>query len=242
MICKPDRRVIYSGCQWSKIGESGTPGGRSGGEGHRGGLQKEWRRIYDHSRLAAAAHGPGGARQPTGRSSPPSPPSRRWKPGGRLWPWRRTRGAGPLRQRLPGGPGVRKGEADLPLGQGGAGGLWAGGDRDPGPAVGGLEPEEGLGPDLAPGRLEALKAQLADLPWQRLQWRGAPPVRALPTEGRARAMTRERTLWCAANLLLDGEEAWTSLSAPYRQEAEAGRVPGVRPGCLPDRPRDQPRL
>ena len=26
MICKPDRRVIYSGCQWSKIGESGTLG------------------------------------------------------------------------------------------------------------------------------------------------------------------------------------------------------------------------
>lgn len=22
VICKPDRRVIYSGCQWSKIGES----------------------------------------------------------------------------------------------------------------------------------------------------------------------------------------------------------------------------
>ena len=26
VICKPDRRVIYSGCQWSKIGESGTLG------------------------------------------------------------------------------------------------------------------------------------------------------------------------------------------------------------------------
>ena len=25
-LCKPDRRVIYSGCQWSKIGESGTLG------------------------------------------------------------------------------------------------------------------------------------------------------------------------------------------------------------------------
>ena len=36
VICKPDRRVIYSGCQWSKIGESGT-WDRGGGEGHRGG-------------------------------------------------------------------------------------------------------------------------------------------------------------------------------------------------------------
>lgn len=26
VICKPDRRVIYSGCQWSKIGESGDLG------------------------------------------------------------------------------------------------------------------------------------------------------------------------------------------------------------------------
>ena len=27
VVCKPDRRVIYSGCQWSRIGESGTVGG-----------------------------------------------------------------------------------------------------------------------------------------------------------------------------------------------------------------------
>ncbi len=26
VICKPDRRVIYSGCQWSKIGETGRLG------------------------------------------------------------------------------------------------------------------------------------------------------------------------------------------------------------------------
>lgn len=26
VICKPDRRVIYSGCQWSKIGESASVG------------------------------------------------------------------------------------------------------------------------------------------------------------------------------------------------------------------------
>ena len=26
VICKPDRKVIYSGCQWSKIGETGNLG------------------------------------------------------------------------------------------------------------------------------------------------------------------------------------------------------------------------
>ncbi len=26
VICKPDRRIIYSGCQWSSIGENGTLG------------------------------------------------------------------------------------------------------------------------------------------------------------------------------------------------------------------------
>lgn len=26
VICKPDRRVIYSGCQWNKIGETGALG------------------------------------------------------------------------------------------------------------------------------------------------------------------------------------------------------------------------
>lgn len=26
VICKPDRKIIYSGCQWSAIGESGTLG------------------------------------------------------------------------------------------------------------------------------------------------------------------------------------------------------------------------
>lgn len=26
VICKPDRRIIYSNCQWSKLSESGTLG------------------------------------------------------------------------------------------------------------------------------------------------------------------------------------------------------------------------
>lgn len=43
--------------------------------------------------------------------------------------------------------------------------------------------EENLGPDLEPGRLEGLKAQLADLPWQRLQWRVLRQFRALPHRG-----------------------------------------------------------
>ena len=98
--------------------------------------------------------------------------------------------------------------------------------------------EENLGPDLEPGRLEALKAQLADLPWQRLQWRVLRQFRALPTEGRARAMTGEDYLWCAANLLLDGEEALDQLCPT------AGRKPrraGARCAAgLPARPTTGP--
>ena len=26
VICKPDRKIIYSGCQWSSIGETGALG------------------------------------------------------------------------------------------------------------------------------------------------------------------------------------------------------------------------
>ena len=33
VICKPDRRVIYSGCQWSAIGETGTLGDMVGEKG-----------------------------------------------------------------------------------------------------------------------------------------------------------------------------------------------------------------
>ena len=37
VICKPDRKIIYSDCQWSSISESGHPGRHGGGEGdHRG--------------------------------------------------------------------------------------------------------------------------------------------------------------------------------------------------------------
>ena len=38
-------------------------------------------------------------------------------------------------------------------------------------------------------------------------------------------MTGEDYLWCAANLLLDGEEALDQLCPHCRQEAEAGRCP-----------------
>ena len=179
VICKPDRRMIYSGCQWSNIGESGTLGAMVVEKVTVVAARADGDERYDHSRLAAAAHGPGrGQAAHGGGLRLPYRPGRRWRPGGRRsGPGGGRGGAGPLCQRLPGGPGgARTAEAALPLGQGGAGGLWAGGDRDPGPAVGGLEPEGGplRGQTWRRGRLEGLKAQLADLPWQRLQLAGAP--------------------------------------------------------------------
>ena len=136
--------------------------------------------------------------------------------------------------------GVRKGEAAFPLGQGGAGGLWAGGDRDPGPAVGGLEPEGGPGARLGARAAGGPKGPAGRLTLATAQWRVLRQFRALPTEGRARAMTGEDYLWCAANLLLDGEEALDQLCPHCRQGGGGGPVPGVRPGYWPERPRGQP--
>ena len=59
---------------------------------------------------------------------------------------------------------------------------------------------------------------------------------ALPTEARAREMTRRDYLWCALNLLLDEEERLDRLCPSCRAEAESGRCPvcgataGVREG------------
>ena len=48
---------------------------------------------------------------------------------------------------------------------------------------------------------------------------------ALPTEARARDMTARDYLWCALNLLLDGEEALDALCPACRAEAREGRCP-----------------
>ena len=48
---------------------------------------------------------------------------------------------------------------------------------------------------------------------------------ALPTEARAREMTRRDYLWCALNLLLDDEESLDRLCPGCRAEAESGRCP-----------------
>ena len=37
VICKPDRKIIYSGCQWSAIGETGALGAMVGKNYHHGG-------------------------------------------------------------------------------------------------------------------------------------------------------------------------------------------------------------
>ncbi len=48
---------------------------------------------------------------------------------------------------------------------------------------------------------------------------------ALPTEARAREMKARDYLWCAANLLLDGEEELARLCPACREEAEEERCP-----------------
>ena len=62
-------------------------------------------------------------------------------------------------------------------------------------------------------------------PYARLQWRVLRAFGALPTEPRARAMTDRDYLWCALNLLLDGEEALDALCPACRAEAREGRCP-----------------
>ena len=49
--------------------------------------------------------------------------------------------------------------------------------------------------------------------------------RALPTEGRARAMKDRDYLWCLANALLDGEEELERLCPRCRSRAEEARCP-----------------
>ena len=49
--------------------------------------------------------------------------------------------------------------------------------------------------------------------------------RALPTEGRARAMKDRDYLWCLAHTLLDGEEELERLCPQCRSRAEEARCP-----------------
>ena len=70
-----------------------------------------------------------------------------------------------------------------------------------------------------------LKKSLEHAPYARLQWRVLRAFGALPTEPRARAMTDRDYLWCALNLLLDGEEALDALCPACRAEAREGRCP-----------------
>lgn len=84
---------------------------------------------------------------------------------------------------------------------------------------------QGLGLGMGEARFTALKESLAGLPRQRLRWRVLKAFGALPTEKRAREMTEEDFLWCAANLVLDGEEALAGLCPACRQAAEKGACP-----------------
>lgn len=63
------------------------------------------------------------------------------------------------------------------------------------------------------------------MPEERLHWRVLKAFHALPTEMRAREMTRQDYLWCAVNLLLDEEELLNQLCPSCRVEAEEPRCP-----------------
>ena len=62
-------------------------------------------------------------------------------------------------------------------------------------------------------------------PYERLQWRVLKAFGALPTEERVGAMTHRDYLWCALNLVLDGEEELSRLCPSCRAEAQEGRCP-----------------
>ena len=85
--------------------------------------------------------------------------------------------------------------------------------------------ESDPGLDLNREELENVKKKLRDDKRDRLRWRVLKQFRALPTEGRARAMKDRDYLWCLANALLDGEEELERLCPRCRSRAEEARCP-----------------
>ena len=84
---------------------------------------------------------------------------------------------------------------------------------------------ENPSPEDGEDRVEKLRRELGSDQYERLQWRVLRAFGALPTEARAREMTDREYLWCALNLLLDGEELLDRLCPACRAEAGEGRCP-----------------
>ncbi len=74
-------------------------------------------------------------------------------------------------------------------------------------------------------RTEAMLDRLRQLPEARIQWRVLRAFGVLPSERRARAMTRGDYLYCVLQLLLDEEERLARLCPDCRAAAEAEHCP-----------------
>lgn len=85
--------------------------------------------------------------------------------------------------------------------------------------------ESDPGLELSEEELERVKEELRGDAGGRLRWRVLRRFRALPTEGRSRAMKGRDYLWCLANGLLDREEELERLCPACRERALEERCP-----------------
>lgn len=76
-----------------------------------------------------------------------------------------------------------------------------------------------------PAQTEAMLARLREMPEARIQWRVLRAFGALPSERRARRMTRGDYLYCVLHLLLDEEDRLARLCPDCRSRAEAEHCP-----------------
>lgn len=93
-----------------------------------------------------------------------------------------------------------------------------------------MEAYQALCRDQSPGwgdgeAVSRLQAALADAPGERLKWKILRAFGALPTEPRVRAMTEGDYLYCALQMILDGEEALERLCPDCREAARLPRCP-----------------
>ena len=77
----------------------------------------------------------------------------------------------------------------------------------------------------ATAQYQAMLARLREMPEARIQWRVLRAFGALPSERRARRMTRGDYLYCVLHLLLDEEDRLARLCPDCRSRAEAEHCP-----------------
>lgn len=74
-------------------------------------------------------------------------------------------------------------------------------------------------------KTEAMMEKLRQMPEARIQWRVLRAFGVLPSERRARRMTRSDYLYCVLHLLLDEEERLARLCPDCRTQAETDHCP-----------------